>query len=183
MLDADEVCQGFDLVLAGDFHEPQEFGTCGRYVGSPMQHDFRDAGSGPRGVLFVEFAKNLVQRFIPIESPRFHVQKITRDSRALSNPLPRRGDYLRIDVEATHAEWLTSLPEIEQYAQELVAKGVNVLPPKHVPIAQVETRLGKNAPDFLEAASAYVKLANTEGLDPDRLIQIAQEVLNEVENG
>ena len=182
-LDPDETCEGFDLVLAGHFHDRQKFGSCGEYVGAPMQHDFRDAGSGRRGVVLVEFSEHLTKKFIEIDSPQFHVRKVTRDSRVLTDPVPVKGDYLRIDVEATQQEWRTWLPDIEKYANELREIGVNVLPPKHVPIAQIETRLGKSTPSFLEAASGYVKLANTEGLNPKRLMEIASETLNEVENG
>lgn len=186
-LDPKEVCEGFDLVLSGHFHEPQEFGDgIGYYIGAPMEHDFRDANSVARGVMIVKFKGNDLPEmsYRYITSPRFHTRKwndLQRDPKLLGDI--RGGDYLRIDVRATHTEWRVVLPAVEEYAKDLRAKGIHVLPPKHDPIAQSEDRIVRQAdgmaPSFEDAIDGYINVANTEGLDKERLAMIAKTILRE----
>jgi DNA repair exonuclease SbcCD nuclease subunit len=185
-----EVCEGWDLVLAGHFHDRQVFGPCGEYVGAPMQHDFRDAGAGDRGVLVVDFKgrEAPTKKFVVIDSPKFFVHKwdFGHDNKQLiSRKLGvRTGDYLRIDVEATSQQWSALQPEVDSLVS-FYRQGVNVMPPKHLPIAQIETRLqtSSDAPSVEEAIARYVEFANTEGLDKQRLLEVARGVLKEVGNG
>lgn len=181
-LDAKEVCDGWDLVLAGHFHERQKFGDCGEYVGAPMQHDFRDAGAAPRGVRLVEFSKEkIVKKFHEVKSPRFHVYEWDDpwDESAVEED-----DYLRIDVRATHAEWKSKRDRVMEVVKGQRARGVHVLDPKHIPLQQVEERLDlSSAPSHSEVVAGYVEMANTEGLDEARLVEIGKELLEEVRDG
>ena len=181
-LDADDVCAGWDLVASGHFHERQKFGDCGEYVGAPMEHDFGDAGSAPRGVRIVEFSKDKISKgFKKITSPRFHICEWGDLDRS---PVCEEGDYLRVDVRSTHAEYKTLLPEVMEAVKVWRDAGVNVLEPKHVPIAQQEDRLQlAKAPSHEEAVEKYVAMANTTGLDKKRLIEIGKGILEEVRDG
>jgi hypothetical protein len=132
----------------------------------------------------VEFdGRDLRTTFRAIESaPRFHVRRWDNDLSTFNQKGLRPGDYLRIDVEATQPIWSAMQPAIESQVQRWSAFGLHVSPPKHLPIAQIETRLkGKGAPSFREAIERYVEFANTEGLDKARLLEIAATILSEVE--
>lgn len=178
-LDPVEVCKGWDLVRAGHFHERQPFGTCGAYVGAPMQHDQRDANSDiERGVEIVRFtAESFGSSFYAIESPRFY----TVDWGAgMTHHKLKRGDYVRMGVEATHAEWVATSAEAESDANELRDKGVHV-DVFHKPVYQNEERLElSDAPSHNEVLSKYVESADTEGLDEKRLLEIGVQTLSEV---
>lgn len=184
-LDADEVCEGWDLVESGHFHERQKFGSCGEYVGAPMQHDFGDAGAAARGVRIVEFGESKISKsFKEIASPRFHIhewERGTDTSRNMWTDQWSKGDYVRVDVKATHSEWKALLPLVDERVRAWRDAGLNVLSPKHVPIAQHEDRLGlEKAPSHSEVVEKFVAMANTEGLSKKRLIEIGKGILKEV---
>jgi DNA repair exonuclease SbcCD nuclease subunit len=186
-LDPTEVCEGWDKVFAGHFHDYQTFGCCGEYVSAPMQHHFGDAGSNARGVSVVEFDKDEMreQRY-SIEAPRFHVREWEGElpQRITNADMVHAGDYLRIDVPATHAEWKAKRDEVEEAVGAWREQGVHALDPKHVPILQHEDRLpvGDKVTDE-EVLTKYLDLANLEGLDRDLLMQIGLATLQEVDNG
>lgn len=186
-LTPDEVCEGFDLVLGGHFHDRQKFGDCGEFVGAPMQHDFGDAGAAPRGVRIVEFGKKkITKRFIEIDSPKFHIREwggggpdATEDADEI-----RAGDYLRLEVRATHAEWKARRPEVEDTVKAWRERGVLALDPKHVPVLQVEERMAlAEVPTHDGVISRYVEAADTTGLDEKQLLALGRELLEEVRDG
>lgn len=182
-LEPDTLCEGWDLVFAGHFHDRQEFGDCGEYVGAPMQHNFGDAGAAQRGVRLVEFGKGGVHKsFCPIKAPRFHSTQWTVSGIQMKGWSV--GDYVRVDVPATHAEWKAKRPEVEAQVEKLRTMGFKVLDPKHVPLQQVEERLpvGPKVTDE-EVVAKYLDLANTEGLDRQLLMDLGLSVLQEVSDG
>jgi DNA repair exonuclease SbcCD nuclease subunit len=189
-LDADEVCNGWDLVFAGHFHDRQDFGGVGQYVGAPMQHDFRDAGSESRGVVIVTFESGRPPEisFKSIDSPRFVVHRWETNQNNFQTATQRwgirAGDYLRIDVESTSEVWGSMGSEVGAVVKHFELAGVHVMPPKHLPIVQVETRLGfKSPPSFEDAITRYVRREKPEALDLAKLIEIAKRMLHEVERG
>jgi hypothetical protein len=178
-LDPTKVCTGWDAVYAGHFHESQKFGLCGRYVGAPMEHDQRDAGSAPRGVYVVTFIPGVVsEEFVPIASPRFHSfdWDEVKDGELDADP----GDYVRVGVSATHAEWVVRFAEAEAWAKELRDYGIHI-DVFHKPIYQNEQRLNiGERPSQENILARYVELADTTGLDPKRLLEIGRAILEEV---
>mgnify|MGYP001153990531 CR=1 FL=1 len=187
-LDANAVCDGWDLVMAGHFHERQAFGPCGRYVGAPMQHDQRDAGGGKRGVEIVTFYGSppveLRSTFESIDSPRFYTfdwdELVTGEE---DDSIIKSGDYVRIGVLATYAEWVMKFAQADVRAKELRENGVH-LDVFHKPLQQHEQRLelGK-APTHEKTLSKYLEIAETEGLDKKRLMEIGVAALREVSRG
>lgn len=184
-LDAKTLCEGWDLVLAGHFHERQHFGDCGMYVGAPMQHDFGDAGSDTRGVEIIEFQDDSYSKtFVTVDSPRFfiydwdeHVDSLERTGEA------HRGDYVRVNVQSTHAEWVVRFAEAESWAKTWRDGGVHV-EICHVPKYQHEQRLELGeAPTPEQVLSEYLEIAETEGLDTKRLLEIGKAALHEVSHG
>lgn len=64
--------QRFKQVLLGDVHDPMELRRNVRYVGAPMQIDYRDAG-GTRGFYLLDTDGDRLEFVENTLSPRFHV--------------------------------------------------------------------------------------------------------------
>jgi len=82
-LDPRKTCEGFDMLLAGHFHENQELdvekpGARYQYLGAPMHHDFSDVDRESLIWLY-EFEDNQSGGVdtkvtkIPIKGPKFHL--------------------------------------------------------------------------------------------------------------
>jgi len=184
-LDAAEVCEGWDTVFAGHYHERQKFGRNGCYIGAPFQHDFRDAGSPSRGVSIASFTgKDCKVDFVPLFAPRFFTCLYTSPPSGWNGLGMSRGDFFLPSFKATFQDWSAWRVGIDVWSENLRSTGVNVLPAKHVPIAQFENRLSglSQSPSVAEAVRGYVESANTEGLDKAKLLSIAFELIREVQD-
>jgi len=123
-LDGEEVARGFDYVFAGHFHTHQEFsGGRGMYLGAPMHHHFGDVGDELRGWWVVTFGPNgeVERRHVPSKAPRFHVFAAAPGKlwdRAWLDQTAE-GDYVRIDVECTGAEWASLAGEVAETEKAL----------------------------------------------------------------
>lgn len=179
-LEANAVCEGWDMVLAGHFHERQSFGSCGGFVGASMQHDQRDAGGGPRGVEILTVTPDEMKReFVEIQSPRFYT--FDWDEISETGETANPGDYVRVGVASTHAEWAIRFAEADVWAKEQRGHGLHV-DIYHKPIQQHEERLHLgDAPTHAQALSEYLEIAETEGLDKARLSEIGAAALKEVD--
>jgi len=80
----------FKRVFLGDVHEPVEVAKNVRYVGSPIQIDYRDAG-GERGFCTFDDVTAEVRFHENVESPRFHLLRNPEDADSV-----REGDFARI---------------------------------------------------------------------------------------
>lgn len=182
-LEPAEVCEGFDWVLSGHFHGHQEFGEggVGMYLGAPMHHHYGDVGR-KAGFWIIQFDDegNREDKFVPSKLPRFH----KADSLAFK-PKLRKGDYIRYEVEATHAEWVKMKPLAVEVTEKLIAEGHHA-DYKHKPIYHHEARLvpqDEAATLTLEAAVAkYPEMVGvaTSGLDVSRLQEIGRDALKAV---
>lgn len=171
---------GDHVYLAGHFHSPQEFNH-GMYVGAPMQKDFGDAGEERRVVIGtfdddkVEFEDRV------IEAPKFYSYKFSNDSYDLVNPELKDGDYLRVQVESTHAAYKTRLEEAKEGCSTYQKIGVNVFF-QHIPISDHSVRIKTNGPiNYLEAMKEYINISNTE-LDKKQLAKVGKQLLESVKN-
>lgn len=191
-LDPRKTCSGFDMVLAGHFHESQMLDngkwTSRRYqyLGAPMHHDFRDVGRSASiwhyKIKFVEKRKNweVEATEIPTSLPRYHVCEL--DSKVDVPP----GDYVRIIVSSTHAEWKMKKSVVEELVKEYEEKGINASY-LHKPIYHHKSRLGKTSGERLDysmesAIANYVEQSDvdTEGLDVEKLKKLGMEALSAV---
>ena len=183
-LDPDAVCEGFDAVLSGHFHWHQTFGPDGRgmYLSAPMHHRFDDAGRDA-GYWAMEFQEGgpIEKNFIDGGCPRFH--ELEWPSKRTKKARP--GDYLKIKVRATSAEWELAKDEVNKAIAELEAEGFRAIP-KHVPIYHHSTRLAKSArledaadarPEKLLDAYLEAPEVDTSGLDMARLSSIGHRAL------
>ena len=181
-IDADELCEGWDQVISGHFHTRQKFGDCGRYLGAPMQHHFGDRGER-RGFYAVTFKRDEGTKytFIPSRLPEFHqVEGYQLDDL----PELREGDYIRLKVECTHADWKMIEPEAGATVDALKAMGIHAHY-KHKPIYH-HTERGISTDEMEnismdEMASRYVNSSDVVlgELDPDILKELGRQFLEE----
>ena len=178
-LDPDAVCSGFDLVLAGHFHAHQLFGSCGMYLGAPMHHHYGDVGRSAGFWLFEFGRKGLRNKtFIESNAPKFHLCKSLKENHD-AGP----GDYLRYELEATHARWAKIKPKAQAHCEALRATGVKA-DFKHKPVYHHESRLvaasGISIGLSMESALVeYTKASGvkTAGLDSKRLKTMGLDAL------
>jgi DNA repair exonuclease SbcCD nuclease subunit len=178
-----EVCEGFDLVLTGHFHTRQMFGHCGQYLGAPMHHRFDDCGrSAEFGIIEFKTTGETTREWHDGDCPRFHTMtwkagKISKGEEAI-----KPNDYLRVIVEATHAEYAGVKGTVNELIEEFTKKGIRA---RHVhkPIYHHAARLksrGKTATMGLdEAVGAYPDLGDVDvdGLDVKLLKRIGRKAL------
>lgn len=185
-LNPEDLDRNWDLILSGHFHDHQTFGDKGYYVSAPMQHDFGDEGDGLRGFYFITFDGSeykmefnrtehvcfySMQYFTYLLSPNEHKNKW------------RNGDYVRFDVDATHAEWKLLKPEVDAVEKELVDSGLRVVPARFIPSTQHVDRIElSESASTEEVLTKYLDVTSHEGLDRDRLLEIANYAIKEVEN-
>lgn len=184
-LTPDEVCEGFDWVLSGHFHDQQIFGTTGLYLGAPMHHSFVDVGR-EAGFWIIKFRSNRKcnHTFTSTDLPTFHL----RDDLDADVDEVQPGDYLRYEIKATHADWAKTKPKARERCEKLREAGIKA-DFKHKPIYHHEARLvesdetEKTAKLSMGAAvSRYVEAADVVkgDLDPKRLKQIGREAIEAV---
>jgi DNA repair exonuclease SbcCD nuclease subunit len=184
----DAICDGWDLVAAGHFHDMQTFGAKnnGLYVGAPMQHDFRDANrTEERGVVIATFDGAVPKiKHVPIQSPRFYALRWSQiTNHAFKASMLSRGDRVRVGVEATSTNWATEGAQAEMWAKPLREQGVHVSV-FHIPIIEAQQRL--EVGDRLSTDQVlldYVNSVDTGGLDKTRLLEIGRALLKEAQNG
>jgi DNA repair exonuclease SbcCD nuclease subunit len=181
-VEADELCEGWDEVISGHFHTKQRFGRCGRYLGAPMQHHFGDVDER-RGFFAVSFQRGADTKytFIPTRLPQFH--KIS-GYRVEDVPPVDEGDYVRLVIECTTADWKMIEPEALHTVEALKAMGVRAHY-RHKPVYHHHERdLTSDDMDSLsmeEMTSKYVKSADVVlgELDPGILLELGRQFLAE----
>ncbi len=180
-LESDHVCDGFDRVYAGHFHTPQTFGARGLYVGAPMQHDFGDVGRVP-GYLIVEFdSDGNNEEFVKTALPEFHIYD-SLDAEVSAEI----GDYVRFEIEATHAQWVKLKPKARVVCDELRrTMSVNATF-VHKPVSHHKTRMNEDgidgAIDMNKAIDEYVGAAGvvTKGMSKKTLKKFGRKFLGQV---
>lgn len=186
-IDPDELVDGFDWVLSGHFHDHQQFGPEdeGMYLGAPMQHHYGDAGRSA-GYWLIEFKDNgeRIDKFIDPGLPQFHVYT-NLDTKAMK---AKRGDYVRIEVNATHSDWVSLKKKAEETCQRLTADGVRASF-HHKPIYHHKTRLkkteGKAKLSLEDSVDQYVDATDVVkgSLDQKVLKRVGREILVQARGG
>jgi DNA repair exonuclease SbcCD nuclease subunit len=180
-LDSDALCLGFDRVYSGHFHDHQKFGKNGMYVGAPMHHHFGDVGRAATCVV-TEFKEDKISdKIVNVGGPRFHAFN-NIDKNNLDDSV-RSGDYVRLNIEATQADWVGLKPGIEALFDEWSDLGLN-LSYVHKPIYHHESRIDNldfDSGDITldHAVSNYVDSVNLVDFDLDsaKLKEIGFELL------
>lgn len=189
-LDGEVVCEGFDRVYSGHFHNHQSFGTCGMYLGAPMQHNYGDVGRETicHVVAFEKKGRviNLVEDQFELNAPKFHTFNHPDHFVGSADGIPK-GDYARLEVVATHSEWSAVKGAMDSAVRQLEKKGIHS-EVKHRPQYHHDNRMGtevlSEGMSLKDAVSAYVRASGvvTDSLDPDRLVELGRNILADVES-
>lgn len=186
-LDGEKVVKDFSCVFSGHFHEHQHFGDEERgpcfYLGAPMHHHFGDAGRAA-SYWHVTFSDDMCVDVKPVDPglPKFHV--INTDIHEFTPDVPEGvapGDYLRVEIRATHSEWKGRAPKASEFGET----GVNI-DLKHKPVATHKARISKPKAEgkltMRDYVSEYTKRAESPGLNPKKLLKLGYELLEEAEH-
>lgn len=176
-IDPEELA-GWDEVYAGHFHTFQTFGRNGMYLGAPIHHRFDDEGR-KAGWWLVEWekGKKTKRKFIDGGAPKFHTLEWPERRTDAT-----RGDYLRLHVTATMAEYITAKPAIKEFLAEMAAAGI-IATHKHRPVYHHEARMVEHAEmatmSLENAVESYVDAADVsiEGLDRGELKRLGASAL------
>ena len=108
--------KSFDHCFFGDVHEPKKLAAYSEYVGAPLQHTYRDAGSDKRGFTVLDFRKKSgrirTERVTNDMSPRFHVL----DDKNKETESINDGDYVRVRTDDVSVEDIEADATIEKEA-------------------------------------------------------------------
>lgn len=179
--------KGFKHVLAGHFHTTQHLISkkpekC-FYVGSPMQHHFGDENK-PCGVWIGDFDKKQKFEFVEIDVPKFHTFDFDDfDFKNVKKSGIKERDFVRFNIEVTHADWVSKKVAVEEKCRILSEKGYRV-DYRHKPITQNSERIllsnDGGEISLSRAISQYVKASETE-LKKKELKTFGKEILSSIE--
>lgn len=182
-LTPEEATEGFTYTIAGHFHTTQEFADGkGMYCGSPLHFRFDDRHR-QAGFWVIDFDSDgsVERRFFQTNLPSFHVtswpELVIPDS-------IKEGDYLKIEVDVTHAEWTAIKPKVTEYAESWIEQGMRVQV-KHKPLYHHTERISKGKLTKMslpEMTSHYVDAVevDTSGLDKAKLKELGRRAIEEV---
>lgn len=190
-LTPEEACEGFDWTFSGHFHDAQSFGRAdrGMYLGSPLHLRYEDEGR-KAGFWIVDIpGDGTIKRvFVDGGCPSFR----TIDwAWVVAHEFPHDGpgapgDYIRINVEATHAEWTALKPDVVAHVAKLSERGFRASY-KHKPLYHHAVRIESKVrgakfgsavmPEA--AADAYVDAPDVDrsALSAERLKQLGREAI------
>ena len=183
-----DATRGFNWTFAGHFHTAQRFGKTGMYLSSPLHFRFDDVGRAA-GFWVVQFSDDgsCEKKFIPSKLPKFHIVNWPSTGK-LSK---MQGDYVRVIVENTHAEFTQMKPALLKAIEEMVSAGIRASW-KHKPIYHhVERSVSKKRAKSKNSArggnliDSYVDetCVVTDGLNTKLLKRIGRQVLSAVDDG
>ncbi len=140
-LEANEVCRGFNQVIAGHFHEHQVFGEAGRgmYLSAPMHHSFADVGrTAGYWVWTYEKGKAPQGEYIDPGLPKYFCRESSADDLVIPEGA-KTGDFIRHIIPATHADWVAIKPRVLEFERTWNAEGYRV-DHKHKPLLSAKKR-------------------------------------------
>lgn len=190
-LEAEEVCEGFDLTLSGHFHQTQKFGATGMYLGSPMHHNYNDVGR--EATYYIgKFNKGKKPKMYKRETvaPKFHA--LTYDAATVPADIDwaaegiASGDYVRLSIRATASDWTASSVVAARLEASAAEQGVRAKA-KQVPIPSHRKRTeaasgakeGSLSLDVLIREYVDHDAVDIGGLDAARLKALGAEILGE----
>lgn len=183
-LSADEVTGRFDHVLSGHFHDPQEFGSNGLYLGAPLHLKADDAGR-EAGYWVMDWfhSGGRKDHFIPGGAPSFH--SVDWGEQEYVGPF-EANDFVRVRLSCTYSEMVKLKPAVVEYVEAL--KGVGVRASWfHDPVYQHSNRIvaerGSKIVSVRKQIANYVSAVDvdTTGLDEKKLRGIGLEIYDSVE--
>ncbi|AGR47022.1 exonuclease [Bacillus phage Shanette] len=157
----------FKYVFLGHFHMYQLLGGHPHvmYVGSPLEHSHGDEGED-KGFVVADTSKRFDTKLIPIPNPKF----LTLDRDAIMDGAvleehARLGNYLRFELNAEDAAWLSSVAPVNLLYKVILKK-------EYKEELRVPVKIGMSFEDII------TKYA--EEYDPDAL-ELGLEILQRVQ--
>lgn len=146
-------------VYLGDVHEPIELTKKVRYIGSPMQLDYGDAG-GKRGCRILDTKTGKDTWHENTWSPRFHI---------LTTPAVegvKQGDFVRIKTDDAEIAAMTraKLTKLTQWVETTYVESTDTKP-------RVDVRSSQEHREILERYCAF------KGIEDAELIEVGLELL------
>jgi DNA repair exonuclease SbcCD nuclease subunit len=185
---------GFDLVLGGDNHVPQQIDfqyTRGWYIGAPCQHDWGDSGqergfiaitleARQEGVGIVDFNR------IPSHSPKFikkmmAISSLTEVENTYVNDPSLKNNIIKIILQGD-AKILSDVQKIQLLEKSIMsssgARQLKIITEPTVMFKELIPAMkdSKTPEDDWKAYVAAGKLDMT-GLDPDTLVEIGLDII------
>lgn len=152
----------FTQVLLGDVHDPMQLRDNVRYVGAPLQIDYRDAG-GKRGFCLLDTQAGTVEFVENTVSPRFHVIED-----ATTEGIQSR-DFVRVKTDDAEIA-----AEAVAKAQRLAHHVETTFVPMDDQPARLDVRTDQEQGEILRRFVAHHGLAGV-----DALVALGQEILQE----
>lgn len=176
-----DVFENFTNVLSGHFHKTQSFGENGLYLGAPLHHNFGDVGRDAGYWIATCKKDGLKLDYKPTSAPKFYSAQSIDGVKFLNLT---KGDYLRIELKRTNADWHNEKTAVQTKCSELNESGIHASY-KHIPIYHHKSRTGVTdvsmAPTIQSALNLYVDSLGVEtgNLELDELKKIGAEILRE----
>jgi DNA repair exonuclease SbcCD nuclease subunit len=170
---------GFDAAFLGHYHMHQRLTANAWYIGAPLQHTWGDRGQ-ERGFVIYDSETRQIERHM-LSAPRFEEVQVADVDRVLSaGSWDFQSSFLRVlDSRA----W--SDDEREDVRIRLDARSLEVCAPVKPETAnrqRVNITLGMSYRDILQLCIENGTLAVDPGLDPEYLVQLGSEILQEVDD-
>jgi DNA repair exonuclease SbcCD nuclease subunit len=175
---ADLNVKAFDLALLGHYHLPQQLAPNCWYIGAPLQHNWGDKHQARGYVSWDTATKDFT--FVNSQMPQFVQLTDDEVEAALDHSAPPAlpESYVRIETVKKYSE-----SDREQLRKQYGWRSLEFVPPKsgkqvEAPRLAVDPMMGTG-----DVISTYVHsgIVSTDGLDENYLVQLAQEVMAEVE--
>lgn len=184
-LDPIFLTERFNYVIGGHFHEHQKFGAKknGMYCGAPMHHSFGDKGREAY-IWVITFSEDgtVKRKKYKSKTPKFYVT-----NKLDINKNWKPGDYVRVEIKCTNAEWVELGPKAQKFCDGL--EGIKAFC-KQKPVYHHKNRIISESTDSKEklslsdAINTYVNSGDivTDGLDIKKLKTIGKDILNEIKS-
>jgi len=165
----------FDAGYLGHYHEHQQLAPNFHYIGAPLQHTWGDRDQW-RGCLVYDTDTGRHKK-IALKAPKF--QQLTIEELNSGAPILTTDNYVRIEDSRVWPD-----AEREDIRKSLEARSLEILKPKNGTESTSGTRLQMGpSMSYIDMMQTFVRsgVQRADDLDPEYLIQLGAEVLEEVE--
>jgi DNA repair exonuclease SbcCD nuclease subunit len=170
----------FDAVLMGHYHLHQQLAPNAWYIGAPLQHNWGDKNQR-RGFVIYDTETRTVEH-VPLIAPEFveltEQQLEEREYDTIGDYICTPDSYVRLI-----SDHIWSVPDQEKLKKQLEARSLEIIKPARKVSGQQPRLAVDPTMDAREVIDKYVHagVVTTDGLDENFLIQLAHEIMQEVE--
>jgi len=176
---ADLAVDNFHACFLGHYHQHQMLAGNAWYIGAPMHHNWGDRfDSNPRGCLLYDTETGKIKR-VPLAAPRFVVCE-----GSLGSIVPEHEPNV---CETDYIRWITdeviSDDERQDIQKNIRCRSLEIIPKNKESIVTAPRLQVTPHMSTKDMVDAYVKsgLTDADGLDPQYLLQMGHELLEEAQ--